>query len=571
MFIALSFMGTLPKYIVESIHQIRCFYQDSVYLITNDLASSYLNDIVKYSVNVIDYNDVLSQEFNDIITKTYNRFCIIPGLVGREELFIRSFERFFVLQNLMKIKDLTDCLYLEVDNLIYDDPYKWLPEFQKYEMCYMFDHYQRCSGGLSYIRTADSLTGFLKLSLDYIQTSNDMYLNEMTCLFVYYESVQAENKVQILPSYWTEFTVPQIATENFHVYNSLFDPLGIGCNLLGLDPFHTGGNIVKGSHNPWGLINYTKNQFEWKTDEEGRRRPYILYGDQWILVNNLHVHSKDLLGGLSRPLEEILVKECNNESEQEPLQETLGQECKKDIKVIIGILAIGVRHIHYTKNLLNKIIQEINDKSQIQILVLTDEPSQFEPNEHVTHILYDKSRFSYHDKLIIFKEGFKLADTVLLLDADQAVRPVHFLNTITQLADIEPGLYPAFCWRHPADCSVENFLEGRVGRVPYGQEYRQFCEESGIILENMVHIQESFLLIKKTENIQTFIDCWELLAEFCNEKDRERNQHILGYGEGYSIGIAAANAGINIMLDDPLVHKMIHSFQHFAWEPEYTE
>ena len=54
--------------------------------------------------------------------------------------------------------------------------------------------------------------------------------------------------------------------------------------------------------NLFSAINYTNLQFEWKNDDDGRRRPFVWNGEKWILINNLHVHSKDLLSGLSMKL-----------------------------------------------------------------------------------------------------------------------------------------------------------------------------------------------------------------------------------------------------------------------------
>ena len=157
MIIALSFVGILPSYIVEVLHQIRCFYSGDIYLILNDLSSSYLTKISKYNINLVNYNEVINFDFLNVVNQNINKFCIVPNLVGREELFIRSFERFFLLRNLLKNKNLTDCFFMELDNLIYDDPNKWIEQFSKNELGYMFDNNNRFSSGIMYVKNADSL------------------------------------------------------------------------------------------------------------------------------------------------------------------------------------------------------------------------------------------------------------------------------------------------------------------------------------------------------------------------------------------------------------------------------
>ena len=299
MIVALSFIGNLPKYIIESIHQIRCFYSDDVYLIINDFNSPYLESIKKYNVILVNYNNVIHYNFLETIQKNRQKFLYVHGLSGREELFVRSFERFFLLKNLLEQKKLNDCLFLELDNLIYDDPHNWIEQFSKNELCYMYDNENRFSSGLMYVRNDKSLDGFLNCCLHFIRNSNE-FMSEMRVLGIYYES--NKDIVEILPTYWENSTVPQITCFNYHKYNdSIFDALGIGCNLLGSDPFHTKG-VIKYNMNLFSAINYTNLQFEWKNDDNGRRRPFVWNGEKWILINNLHVHSKDLLSGLSMKL-----------------------------------------------------------------------------------------------------------------------------------------------------------------------------------------------------------------------------------------------------------------------------
>ena len=80
------------------------------------------------------------------------------------------------------------------------------------------------------------------------------------------------------------------------------DAAAIGIFLLGEDPFHNNGQIILGKHNTHSAIDYTKERFEWRKDEQGRKRPYI-WANKWILINNLHVHSKALHTGLSKSLQ----------------------------------------------------------------------------------------------------------------------------------------------------------------------------------------------------------------------------------------------------------------------------
>lgn len=297
MFIAYAFIGKLPSYIKETIHQSRTFFDGDIYLIIDDINSIYLNEIEKYNVKIINYEIVKSELFLNTVDTNFNKFVIVNELNDRKLLFIKSFERFFLLYNLMKQNNIDDCLFLELDNLIYDNPNNWLDKFKENELCYMFDNYKRFSSGIMFVKNHVSLLGFLDENLDFINNSNE-FMTEMTSLSNYYD--KNSNLVQILPTYWNDDAVPSQAYLNYNKYeDSIFDALAIGCYLFGLDKLHTNNTIVKYKKAPWCAIDYTKNKFIWKEDNKGRNRPYIWNGEKWLLINNLHIHAKNLSEALS--------------------------------------------------------------------------------------------------------------------------------------------------------------------------------------------------------------------------------------------------------------------------------
>jgi hypothetical protein len=301
MFLCYVFIGKLPSYIIETIHQARLYFNGDIYLIIDDLNSPFKSHLEKYSIILCDYNEFICQRFIDTVNTNINKFCIVNGLTGREKLFIYSFERFFILKNLMRKYNLVDCLFLELDNMIYDDPLKWIENFSQNQLCYMYDNIDRCSSGIMYVKNNESLTGLLEYALNYISTSNE-FLNEMTVLSRYFEINKKE--VQLLPTFWKDNTLPTELHQHYNMYNNtIFDAAAIGIYLLGKDPFHTNGIIVKYLKNELSILECRNYTFEWKKDEKGRNKPYIWDGEKWLLINNLHVHSKDLRSGLSLPIE----------------------------------------------------------------------------------------------------------------------------------------------------------------------------------------------------------------------------------------------------------------------------
>jgi len=291
------FIGNLPEYAVDTVKQTRLFYTGPIYFIISDYSSPLL-DILEsvYNVTIISYNSVVDNEFNSIVKSEYNRFVVLESLKGREKLFIYAFERFIVLHILMKQKNLTNIFFMELDNLIYDNPEKWLPNFVKSDIAYMYDNHSRFASGICYIKD----TAICKLLRDYIiyyiKTSTK-FLSEMDCLSDFYDL--HKNKIQMLPIHWPTSMYPEETHGKFTDYGTIFDAASIGIFIGGLDTFHTNGVLMKGVKG-FSLIDYTGYSYKWEKDSNGRSIPYIYNGSRWLQINNLHIHSKELAPYISK-------------------------------------------------------------------------------------------------------------------------------------------------------------------------------------------------------------------------------------------------------------------------------
>lgn len=305
--ICYAYIGVLPSYTIEQAHQLRLFYSGPVYFILND----YDNPIVKtlqdkYTITIVRYDDVIDTNFHNMIYSTQHKFWIINNLKGREYLFIYSFERFYVLYNLMKKNSLENILFVELDNLIYDNPVKWVKSFENIDMAYLFDNINRASAGISYIKNIKILRKLLDYFTYFIENDTG-FISEMTPLYRFMENEKlTNNRVSFLPIHWADSNKPAQSYELWNSFNnSIFDASSIGIYLGGLDPYHTDGKIIPGAKNPHALIDYTSYKIEYIRDEKGMKIPYILNGESWVKINNLHIHSKDLTSHLSVPLDTI--------------------------------------------------------------------------------------------------------------------------------------------------------------------------------------------------------------------------------------------------------------------------
>ena len=305
MTIIYSFIGTLPKYTIESIYQARLFFKGNIYLITNDLYSKYLEKLINdYNVIVIDYKDVVDNRFIDIYNK-YKHFWYgydyIEGLIGRELLLIYSYERLFIVNNLIKKLKLKDVLTLEIDNLIYSNPETLLNKFRAagdYTGLITSEN----NYGIGYMYIKDNVDLLLDFMIEFITDVNyrTTYggISEMKALHAFHAKY---NKLILLPQF---FNRPDMHIENYinidKFNNTIFDGNGHGIKLFGRDSFHK---------TPFSqlFINELDDTitYKWGKNKDGLLIPYLLdtINNRWLLINNLHIHSKDLYKGLSKPLE----------------------------------------------------------------------------------------------------------------------------------------------------------------------------------------------------------------------------------------------------------------------------
>lgn len=301
--IVLSFVGPLQEYVVHCIQQIRVYTDKPIYLIYSDLNSEFIEKIKLMNVTLIEYLSINS--FN-ISTRVRKRFIRVPKLKGREDLFFRSFERFYLLHNLIISKKLEKVIFLEVDNLIYDDPENWLKILEKKDIAFMIDNGNRVSTGLCFINNEKSI----KKLIDFFE--NDYFLpknlskikivNEMSAIAAFYN--KNKDISYILPSLCddTEDRAHPDMFLNYNEWESLFDPSSYGVYLLGSEKLHTGGVVKLYTKNIFGYI--TPKNVEWRIKDK-LKKPYIVKGDKLVLINNLHVHSKLLKNGLSIDANEI--------------------------------------------------------------------------------------------------------------------------------------------------------------------------------------------------------------------------------------------------------------------------
>ena len=78
MIIAYCFIGLLPEYAIDTVHQTRLFFEGDIYFIISDLTSpliSVLQD--KYKVIIVPHEPLIDHEFNQCIEQYIHKFTIL--------------------------------------------------------------------------------------------------------------------------------------------------------------------------------------------------------------------------------------------------------------------------------------------------------------------------------------------------------------------------------------------------------------------------------------------------------------------------------------------------------------
>ena len=302
-----AFQGRLPPYIVHTIHQARCFHDGPITLLIDDLQSPHLATIAKYNVQIVPVENYIDQEFMFVVQENILKFCIAQNLGDRRLLFIRSFERFFVLLNWMRQQQKSNILFLELDMLIYFKPSDLLPLFSKRSMTFTHTENKHKCSAFFYVKDADSLKNLTDYFLYYIRNpENTKDISEMQAIWKWVDIPGVRDQIWMLPSFWKDERYHKDIWENFEAFQyTLFDSIGIAVQMDGPDETHRAEWERRG-HRWWAVdVDYRECEIKWKTIN-GNRIVYLADKNQnEYKVQALHVHNKNLQAFLSKPLEEL--------------------------------------------------------------------------------------------------------------------------------------------------------------------------------------------------------------------------------------------------------------------------
>lgn len=292
--VVLSFIGKMPSYIEECIKQLRLFFDGPIYLIYNDIDNTIKNNIELYNINFINYDNIRSERF-DFISKNKS-FCVVDRLEDRRELFKASYERIYLLENLILKYNLENIWFMEIDILMYTNPNIFFQELKNKPYAYFYHDKDHCCSAILYVKDYLSMQPIME-SLD---SYNNGFMSEMKALYYHYSN---HNDDYLLPIINNNVKEPYPAWKNFgKLYNCIFDGATKGQFLFGVDKIHTNNVIIRNdsskltTHIPF----WNYGQFLWYKNQNGLNIPYFKDNFNNIMpIVNLHIHSKDLISAVS--------------------------------------------------------------------------------------------------------------------------------------------------------------------------------------------------------------------------------------------------------------------------------
>jgi hypothetical protein len=234
--------------------------------------------------NIIDTNIklVCAEDYEDNKYKTFD--IRNHDINYKDNFWQRTSSRFFIINNYVQINNIQDFFHIENDVLLFSDLSKENEILKKMEhdMFVVIDSETRCIPSIMWFRNYNIINSLT----DFIYSNN--HNNDMSNIFQFY--LNNKNKVSNLPILPSNSNLRKNTvfnySNNFDIFNSIFDAAAIGQYLGGIDNVNYDS---VGYISPDSIFDVSNFEYVW---EDGI--PYMIYNNSKIKINNLHIHSKKL-------------------------------------------------------------------------------------------------------------------------------------------------------------------------------------------------------------------------------------------------------------------------------------
>lgn len=196
-------------------------------------------------------------------------------------------------------------------------------------------------------------------------------------------------------------------------------------------------------------------------------------------------------------------------------------------KVCFGTLALGANY----RNLARELAQDLEKYSpQTPLVILTDQPKYFSSYPNVLAFKHRQQSIGcYHDKRFVINQALKFFESCIFIDAD-----LRILDFLPENMEWQPGITGHTIWTNILKHNKNPFEIQLLERI---------AKKLELNLEEVSFVREALFVVTKDSGKETdFLKCWDQIAPFLELQGFVR-------GEGHSIGLAAAKAGLKIIKD----------------------
>jgi len=279
-----------PEFLEYTFRQIRLFNPDiTVYFLTDETHTTNLI-FTKYRIIAIDKDLFYSDKINEFELAYNRKSDNFWTITATRLIYIENFLREFKLKNVYHFENDVLLYYdLNQHHRAFQNTYKYLAITTGGE--------DKAMTGFLFIKNWRALASMTQFFIDVLQTNGvkgvkNMYqmdmVNEMTLMRAYGKEKGEKylDNLPILP--FGDFS------ENFEVFNSIFDPASWGQFVGGEVKYKTPGCKPTDHYIGQELLQHPEYDVVWKKDNKGRNIPYFKYDDTEVKINNFHIHSKNL-------------------------------------------------------------------------------------------------------------------------------------------------------------------------------------------------------------------------------------------------------------------------------------
>lgn len=281
----------LPPHLDYCIRQYQLFNDGPIYFLTDALN---FPDLARYDqvipVAIQDYASDKIARFNAL----YER--------GPLDFWTVAITRLIYIENFLAAHDLRHVCHFENDVLIYFPVADYHHVFKRLypNLAITPCGPSMCVTGFMYIDNAQALVDMTDFFIEILEqlgiegTKKRYSLNmvhEMGLIRAY--GIEAGERLAHLP------ILPfGELSQHYEDFGAIFDPASWGQFVGGS---RLEGPGVKPDDHYIGqlLLDHPEYGVRWRT-EDGLRMPYFVYDGNWIKINNLHIHSKNLMAFMSR-------------------------------------------------------------------------------------------------------------------------------------------------------------------------------------------------------------------------------------------------------------------------------